>query len=287
MMQSTSAPARSAARRAGAADRWINYAAATTVAGLAGIAGALSYSHMRQLAQGHGQVGWHAHAFPLSVDGVEIVASLVLLADRRAGRRSGLLPWAALAAGTTGSLAANIATAHPDLVSRIIAGWPAVALLVAVKLLSRILEHRVAADGPATAIPESAARATGQEMVGQSTDPPPASPFPDPKRKEQIGTGNSKAQRHDAVSSAPISDSAGGQTVHPPSLVVTVPSVVSEIEKLLPAARAAKSELDRAGRPLTRDALAAGIRHRGHPVRNAAVTSLLRRLREEQQQPAA
>ncbi len=39
-----------------------------------------------------GDTGWHAHAFPLSVDGVEIAASLVLLADRHAGRRSGWLP---------------------------------------------------------------------------------------------------------------------------------------------------------------------------------------------------
>ena len=123
-------------------DRWISRTAAATVAGLAGIAGALSYSHMRQLAQDHGQAGWHAHAFPLSVDGIEIVASLVLLADRRAGRRSGWLPWTALAAGTAGSLAANIATAHPNPVSRIIAGWPALALLLAVKLLASILEHR-------------------------------------------------------------------------------------------------------------------------------------------------
>jgi hypothetical protein len=99
-----------AARRPGTADRWINFAAVTTVAGLAGIAGALSYSHMRRLAQDHGQAGW--------------------------------LPWTALALGMAGSLAANIATAHHDPVSRIIAGWPAVALLIAVKLLSGILEHR-------------------------------------------------------------------------------------------------------------------------------------------------
>jgi hypothetical protein len=87
----------------GGMDRWISRAAAATVAGLAGIAEAISYSHMRQLAQDHGQAGWHAHAFPLSVDGIEIVASLVLLADRRAGRRSGWLPWAALVIGTVGS----------------------------------------------------------------------------------------------------------------------------------------------------------------------------------------
>jgi hypothetical protein len=66
----------------GRADKWIRRTAATTVAWLAGIAGALSYSHMRQLAEAHGNAGWHAHTLPLSVDGVEIVASLVLLADR-------------------------------------------------------------------------------------------------------------------------------------------------------------------------------------------------------------
>jgi hypothetical protein len=74
---------------------------------------------------------------PLSVDGIEIVASLILFADRRGKRRSGWLPWAALAIGTAGSLTANIATAGPDPVSRVIAGWPALALLlIAVKLLS-------------------------------------------------------------------------------------------------------------------------------------------------------
>ena len=56
------------------------------------------------------------------VDSIEIVASLVLLADRREGRKSGWLPWAALATGTAGSLAANIATAGPGITSRIIAG---------------------------------------------------------------------------------------------------------------------------------------------------------------------
>jgi peptidoglycan/LPS O-acetylase OafA/YrhL len=124
------------------ADRWISRTTAATVAGLAGIAGALSCSHMRALAQDHGQADWHAHAFPLSVDGVEIVASLVLLADRRSRRRSGWLPWSALAVGTAGSLAANIAAANPDPVSRVIAEWPALALLLAVKLLSGPLKRR-------------------------------------------------------------------------------------------------------------------------------------------------
>jgi len=46
---------------------------------------------MRALAAAHGDAGWYAHAFPLSVDGVEVVASLFLLA----GRRADWLPWTA------------------------------------------------------------------------------------------------------------------------------------------------------------------------------------------------
>jgi Protein of unknown function (DUF2637) len=122
------------------ADIGLRTAAGVTVAMLAGIAGAISYSHMRALAVAHGESGWQAHTFPLSVDGIENVASLVLLSDRRTGRSSGRLPWAALVAGTTASLAANVAAAGADLVGRLVAGWHAFALLVAVKLLSRLLE---------------------------------------------------------------------------------------------------------------------------------------------------
>ena len=66
------------------ADTAIRAAAGVTVVGLAGIAAAISYSHMTELAHAHGETGWRAHMFPLSVDGIEIVASLVLLADKRA-----------------------------------------------------------------------------------------------------------------------------------------------------------------------------------------------------------
>jgi hypothetical protein len=67
------------------ADKWISRAAAPLLPGWPGSPARFPCSHMRLLAGGHGAAGWHAHAFPLSVDGVEIVASLVLLADRRSG----------------------------------------------------------------------------------------------------------------------------------------------------------------------------------------------------------
>ncbi len=258
------------ARRPTTADRWINRAAATTVVGLAGIAGALSYSHMRQLAQDHGQAGWHAHAFPLSVDGIEIVASLVLLADRQ----SGWLPWIALAAGAAGSLAANIATAHPDTVSRIIAGWPALALVLAVKLLSGILEHPAARDAHAPlddqAKPASDAASPTSSFPGMTP--------PDP--------GELPAETHPARIETGPSDSESQQP--PSSYAAPGPALDSREAALLPAARAARDELHQDGLPLTRDALAARLRQQGHPIRNASVTPLLRHLRHEQPtQPAA
>jgi hypothetical protein len=108
--------------RAAWPDRLVMGVTALTVAGLAGVAGAISYSQMVELAFKYGETDrWRAHMFPLSVDGVEIVASLVLLAERRAGRRSPRraagfadalarwLPWVAIGIGTAASLAANIA----------------------------------------------------------------------------------------------------------------------------------------------------------------------------------
>src|SRR5262245_45044777 len=85
-----------------------------TVAGLATVARAISFSHMTDLATAHDQRGWKALAFPVSVDGLEIVESLYLVAQRRAGRATGWIPWIALVVGTLASLAANVAVGGHD-----------------------------------------------------------------------------------------------------------------------------------------------------------------------------
>jgi hypothetical protein len=237
------------------------------VAALAGLAGAISYSHMRQLAAGHGQAGWHGHAFPLSVDGLELVALLVLLDDRRRGRRSGWLPWAALITGTTGSLAANVATAHPDLISRVIAGWPALALLIAVKLLSGMLTHPGRPDNLAAPVPDparprpEAQDASGDPHLSRSTSRVPSSP----------------ADRSGSRSRSPRQ---AGTAVRKPGFTRPPAMPDSEVAVLWPAVRAVMEELDRDGLALTRDALAAGLRERGCRIRNSRVTPLLQALRD-------
>jgi hypothetical protein len=238
---------------------------------LAGIAGAISYSHMRQLAQDHGQAGWHAHAFPLSVDGIDIVASLVLLADRRAGRPSRTLPWAALMIGTAGSLAANVATAGPGVIGRIIAGWPAVALLIAVKLLSGMLDHRTASC-PAAFPPRSA---------GDPNTTDPSFPVPDPNPFPQTQHPHAADHRCSART-APRHHGTRSATDPEPSAVPDLRAVAD----LLPAARAARDGLHSDGHRLTRDALAARLLENGRPVRNSRLTLLLQALRNETTAPS-
>jgi len=277
-----SRPQAAPAQAASGMDRVIRSLAGVTVAGLAGLAGAISYSHMRVLAEANGQAGWHAHAFPLSVDGVEIVASLVLLADRRTGRRSGWLPWTALAIGTAASLAANVATAGPAPVSRVIAGWPAIALLIAVKLLSGMLEHRDG-DRPATVsgtIPAVPAQNGDDDDTGDGDDgtgrpdpapaAPVAAPWPDPVRPARLTA---------AATSRPATAARTG--TRPAPRTGTGTPTGTDITALLPAARAARDDLTRDGLPATRDAIATRLRQAGHPVRNARLTPLMQALRHD------
>jgi len=260
-----SRPQAAPAQAAGGMDRVIRSLAGVTVAGLAGLAGAISYSHMRVLAEANGQAGWHAHAFPLSVDGVEIVASLVLLADRRTGRRSGWLPWTALAIGTAASLAANVATAGPAPISRVIAGWPAIALLIAVKLLSGMLEHR---DRDDTA---------GRNGDGQ----PDALAVPAPVRAPEPARPAVSAQPMATTTGRPAKAARTGARTAPHTRTGPAVQTGTDITNLLPAARAARDDLARDGRPVTRDAIAACLRLAGHPVRNARLTPLMHALRHD------
>ena len=56
-----------------AADVATRGVAVLTVAGLAGLAATISYQHMVLLARRHGVSGIDAHAFPICVDGLDLV----------------------------------------------------------------------------------------------------------------------------------------------------------------------------------------------------------------------
>ncbi|WP_225809399.1 DUF2637 domain-containing protein [Streptomyces spinosus] len=97
------------------------------------IAGALSFSHLHDLAAAAGQGGWKAWAYPISVDLLLVAAWRRMRQQQRAGQAAGsprLWFLVALAA----SLGANVATAGlldldhvPASLRVVVAGWPAVA----------------------------------------------------------------------------------------------------------------------------------------------------------------
>lgn len=109
----------------------------SSAAVVAAIAAWSSYHHMVEVAQGVGERPDVAYVLPLSVDGMLVVASVAMVDDRRSGRRVRWSARLAFVAGVIASVAANVAAAEGTWGARIVAAWPAVALLLTVELLSR------------------------------------------------------------------------------------------------------------------------------------------------------
>jgi hypothetical protein len=246
-----------------------------TVAGLAGVAGAISFSHMAALAIEHGQLGWKSGAFPISVDGLELTASLYLLAQHRAGRRVGVLPWAALLVGTAASLAANVAVGGHDLVGRALAGWPAISLLVSIKLLFSMFDHgnedrqiirddqRTVPDG--TAVPRTVPGTVPADPAPSGTKGEPGTDSDRPAATDRGSASGAPDARP-----APGAGTRGGAALD-----------IHDVADLIPAARAARAALAATGRRLSRDALADRMRDDGHGVSNARASLLVKILRAE------
>ncbi|MFB6660927.1 DUF2637 domain-containing protein [[Kitasatospora] papulosa] len=111
------------------------------------IAGALSFSHLHDLAEAAGQDGWKAWAYPISVDLLLVAAwrRMRTHADNRAA-------WYWFVIALAASLGANIATAGlldlanvPAWLRILVAGWPALAFLG-----GTLLAHTPTTPDPAT-----------------------------------------------------------------------------------------------------------------------------------------
>lgn len=111
---------------------------------VAGIAAWSSWSHMVHVAMHVGERAEVAYVLPLSVDGLLVVSAAAMADDKRNGQVPRLSARIAFGVGVAATIAANIASAQPSTSARIVAAWPAVALLLVVELLSRRGRHRAA-----------------------------------------------------------------------------------------------------------------------------------------------
>jgi hypothetical protein len=142
---------------------------------VAGIAAWSSYRHMVSVALNVGEQPAVAYVLPLSVDGMLVVASVAMVDDRRSGRTVRWSARLAFAIGVLASLAANVSAAHPSIGARIVAAWPALALLLTVELLSRAGKPMSAAKAAAqvAAAQAAAEAAAALAAVGKSNPPAP------------------------------------------------------------------------------------------------------------------
>lgn len=117
---------------------------------LAAIAGAGSFTHIRDTAAQHGQGGPMSWAVAVCIDLTCVMAARERQRDKRHGdTRRISWPTLVLAGGILLSLAANLAQAQPTAWGRITAATPSGAFLVAVSMLERRAGRRTIAPGVA------------------------------------------------------------------------------------------------------------------------------------------
>ncbi|MGW1136393.1 DUF2637 domain-containing protein [Streptomyces zhihengii] len=147
------------------------------------IAGALSFSHLHDLAEAAGQTGWKAWAYPVSVD-LLLVAAWRRMSKHADNRAAWLWFTIALAA----SLGANIATAGlldlsdvPDWLRILVAGWPALAFLGGTLLAHAPTPHADPAPEPRTVLDREPVTADAPTAPKPATDTEPeTTPAPEP-----------------------------------------------------------------------------------------------------------
>jgi hypothetical protein len=124
--------------------RLLAVADALPVTVLAAIAGAGSFTHIRDTAAQHGQGGPMSWAVAVCIDLTCVMAARERQRDKQAGIPARRLSWPAvvLAGGILLSLAANLAQAQPTAWGHIVAAVPPAAFLVAVSMIERRAAQR-------------------------------------------------------------------------------------------------------------------------------------------------
>ena len=120
----------------------IRFGMYATVTAVASVAAVQSFSHIYWLARMHHQDRQDSSLMPLSVDGLIVAASLVMLHETRAGRRIPGLARFALWLGIAVTIAANVAAGLPyGAVGGLISSWPAVSFVIAVEILMGLIRR--------------------------------------------------------------------------------------------------------------------------------------------------
>ncbi|WP_228977441.1 DUF2637 domain-containing protein [Streptomyces sp. DH12] len=196
----------------------------------AAIAGALSFSHLHDLAAAAGQDGWKAWAYPVSVDLLLVAAWRRMRQQQRAGQAAGgprLWFLVALAA----SLGANVATAGlldldhvPAWLRVVVAGWPAVAFFG-----GTLLAHSPhGPDAPPAPNPSTPDTGPQLRLVPDTVDAPGRDALPAPSTATEPAPKPDTAEPVTDPPPAPAPTTAPLPAALPPALVDRVRTLAEE-----------------------------------------------------------
>lgn len=141
------------------ADQHILRATTGVVLAVAGFAAAVSYSHIYDLARAHGQNVTAARLLPLSVDGLILAASFLILHEARAGREAPTLARCMVGLGVAATVGANVLYGlHGGTLAAIVSAWPAVSFIGSAEMLMyliRVSRTRRAVPAKTPVVPHS------------------------------------------------------------------------------------------------------------------------------------
>jgi hypothetical protein len=235
---------------------------------IGGAAGAGSFTHVHDVAAAHGQAGWLAWADAVVLELMSIASGLELRRRKRGQMPVGF-PASVMVAAVALSLSAQVVEAERSMIGWIAAAIPALGFLVMVKIA---LAQAGSSSLPAATIATAGLSGSVPAVVAER----PSLGEPVPGGLPQTGGNPEAAEGRRAPSGAgPVPKTSEA------SLRVAEEVADEMVVALIPVARAVAEALERERRRLSRQALAAGLRQRGHPVSNARVCALLKILRSE------
>ncbi|GAA3077505.1 DUF2637 domain-containing protein [Streptosporangium carneum] len=182
--------------------RWVLDAG--PILALAAIAGAGSFTHIRDTAAEHGQTGWMSWAVAVCVDLTCVMAARERQRDKHTGRtQNGWISWPTLVlvAGVVLSLAANLNQADPSPWGWITAATPAGAFLVAVSML----ERRATGPRPESSLASSFVPEIVSEPVSVSAPVQAVEAEQDGPSSELLDYARRVAEEYQTAHSRPIS----------------------------------------------------------------------------------
>jgi hypothetical protein len=140
---------------------------ALPTAAVAVFAGIVSYTHVYALAMRTEQGSTAAHLLPLSLDGLIVAGSAILLAGSWLG-------WLGVVPGVAGTLYANVVSMLPHgHLAATVASWPAIAFSVATFMLERWLKSQVGRGG-------QGGRKVAADVAIEASPEPLPEPGPEP-----------------------------------------------------------------------------------------------------------